>query len=142
MMLLDAGSCPIRVFQAEAPHTDDSTLVEAPGERTLFLGDSTCGTLPEWTVDPASARKLAETVRKISPEICLTGHWTPLSPEEIAADLEAVGLDVHLRELTWNEYVAALTVLEDEDEDEEPEWVWDMYYGEIVMTGDSVDFSA
>ena len=90
-MLLDAGNCPVRIFQAEAPHTDDSTLVEAPGERTLFLGDSTCGTLPEWTVDPASARKLAETVRKISPEICLTGHWTPLSPEEIAADLESAG---------------------------------------------------
>ena len=30
-MLLDAGSCPIRVLQAESPHTDDTTLVHAAG---------------------------------------------------------------------------------------------------------------
>ncbi len=86
-MLLDAGNCPIRVFQAEAPHTDDSTLIEAPGEKVLILGDSTGGAFPEWTVDQALAEKLAETVRKINPEICLPGHWTPLSPEIIIQDL-------------------------------------------------------
>ena len=86
-MLLDAGNCPIRVFQAEAPHTDDSTLIEAPGEKVLILGDSTGGAFPEWTVDQALAEKLAETVKKINPEICLPGHWTPLSPEIIIQDL-------------------------------------------------------
>ena len=86
-MLLDAGNCPIRVFQAEAPHTDDSTLIEAPGEKVLILGDSTGGAFPEWTVDQALAEKLAETVRKRNPEICLPGHWTPLSPEIIIQDL-------------------------------------------------------
>ena len=86
-MLLDAGNCPIRVFQAEAPHTDDSTLIEVPGEKVLILGDSTGGAFPEWTVDQALAEKLAETVKKINPEICLPGHWTPLSPEIIIQDL-------------------------------------------------------
>ena len=86
-MLLDTGNCPIRVFQAEAPHTDDSTLIEAPGEKVLILGDSTGGAFPEWTVDQALAEKLAETVKKINPEICLPGHWTPLSPEIIIQDL-------------------------------------------------------
>ena len=86
-MLLDAGNCPIRVFQAEAPHTDDSTLIEIPGEKLLILGDCTGGAFPEWTVDQTLAEKLAQTVREINPEICLPGHWTPLSPEIIIQDL-------------------------------------------------------
>ncbi len=92
-MMLDAGCCPIRVFQAEAPHTDDSTLVEVPGEKTLILGDSTGGTFPEGTVDQPLADKLALTVEKIRPEICLPGHWTPLSPEVIIQDLRSDGPD-------------------------------------------------
>ena len=86
-MLLDAGNCPIRVFQAEAPHTDDSTLIEIPGEKLLILGDCTGGAFPEWTVDQTLADKLAQTVQQINPEICLPGHWTPLSPEIIIQDL-------------------------------------------------------
>ena len=86
-VLLDAGNCPVRVFQAESPHTDDSSLVEVPGEKLLILGDSTGGAFPEWTVDRALAEKLAETVRGVNPEICLPGHWTPLSPEIIIQDL-------------------------------------------------------
>ena len=86
-ILLDAGNCPIRVFQAEAPHTDDSTLIEIPGEKLLILGDCTGGAFPEWTVDQTLADKLAQTVREINPEICLPGHWTPLSPEIIIQDL-------------------------------------------------------
>ena len=86
-MLLDPGNCPVRVFQAESPHTDDSTLVAVPGEKVLILGDSTGGAFPDWTVDPVPAGKLAETVRQANPEICLPGHWTPLSPEVIIQDL-------------------------------------------------------
>ena len=86
-ILLDAGNCPVRVFQAEAPHTDDSTLVEVPEEKMLILGDSTGGVFPEWTMDQVLAEKLAKTVDEIKPEICLPGHWTPLSPEIIIQDL-------------------------------------------------------
>lgn len=86
-ILLDAGGCAIRVFQAESPHTDDSTLIEIPGEKVLILGDSTGGAFPEWTVDQRLAEKLAQTVKKINPDICLPGHWTPLSPEIIIQDL-------------------------------------------------------
>lgn len=86
-MLLDAGNCPIRLFQAEAPHTDDSTLIEIPDAKLLILGDCTGGAFPDWTVDQALADKLAETVRRVNPEICLPGHWTPLSPEIIIEDL-------------------------------------------------------
>ena len=86
-MLLDPGNCPVRIFQAESPHTDDATLVEIPGEKVLILGDSTGGAWPDWNVDQALAEKLAETVRKVNPEICLPGHWTPLSRDFIIQDL-------------------------------------------------------
>ncbi len=86
-LMLNAGGCPVRVFQAEAPHTDDSTLIEVPGEKALILGDSDGGVFPDWTVDPVLAGKLVETVRKVNPEICLTGHSEPLSPGQIVRDL-------------------------------------------------------
>ena len=86
-MQLDAGNCPIRVFQAEAPHTDDSTLIFLPEEKFLILGDCTGGTFPDWSVDQSLADKLAETVRQLGPEICLPGHWTPLTAEAVIDDL-------------------------------------------------------
>ena len=86
-MQLDAGNCPIRIFQAEAPHTDDSTLIFLPEENFLILGDCTGGTFPDWTVDQSLADKLAETIRQINPATCLPGHWTPLDPEIIIEDL-------------------------------------------------------
>lgn len=86
-MQLDPGGCPVRIFQAEAPHTDDTTLVYVPGEKVLILGDCTGGALPDWKVDPVPAGRLAETIRAINPEICLPGHWAPLTPEIIIEDL-------------------------------------------------------
>ena len=86
-MKMDAGNCPILVFHAEAPHTDDSTLVEVPGEKVLFLGDADCRSFPDRIMDPVLAGKLAETVRKKNPEICVPGHWTPLSPDVVIQDL-------------------------------------------------------
>ena len=86
-MLLDPGGCPVRIFQAEAPHTDDSTLIEVPGEKTLILGDCTGGVFPTWEMDEELAGKLAETIRKVNPELCLPGHWTPLDPEDVIRDL-------------------------------------------------------
>ena len=87
-MQLDAGNCPIRIFQAEAPHTDDSTLIFLPEENVLILGDCTGGTFPDWFMDQSLADKLAETIRQISPAVCLPGHWTPLDPEIIIQDLK------------------------------------------------------
>ena len=86
-MLLDAGSCPIRVFQAEAPHTDDSTLIELPNEKALILGDCTGGEFPDWAFDPVRGQALADTIQKISPDICLPGHWTPLTTAEVIREL-------------------------------------------------------
>ncbi len=86
-MLLDAGGCPIRVFQSDAPHTDDSTLVEVTGEKVLFIGDAGGGVFPTWEKDPGLTRKLADSIAASNASICLEGHWTPVSKEEMINDL-------------------------------------------------------
>lgn len=88
-MQLDAGSCPIRVFQAESPHTDDATLVHATDEGVLCVGDATCGEFPTWETDAALAGKLASAIEATGAQTCLLGHWTPLSLKETLADLAA-----------------------------------------------------
>ena len=86
-MALDAGNCPVRLFQAEAPHTDDSTLVQVVNEGVLFLGDASGGTFPTWERDMALSEALARTVASTGAEICVPGHWHPLSASEIIRDL-------------------------------------------------------
>ncbi|MBQ7657215.1 MAG: MBL fold metallo-hydrolase [Clostridia bacterium] len=88
-MLLDLGNCPVRLVQAEAPHTDDSTLIHAISERVLFLGDAAGGVFPTWEKDPALYRKLADTVAAVDADICLESHWTPVTKQEMLDDLLA-----------------------------------------------------
>lgn len=86
-MKMNLGGCNVRIFQTEAPHTDDSTLIEVIDDKVLILGDCTGGTFPDWTVDQTLAEKLAKTIEDINPDICLPGHWSPLSKEIIIQDL-------------------------------------------------------
>jgi glyoxylase-like metal-dependent hydrolase (beta-lactamase superfamily II) len=86
-MMIDAGNCPVKIFQAQSPHTDDSTLVFVPDDRVLIMGDCTGGQFPTWEVDQTLADRLADTIQKIDADICLPGHWTPLSKEYIIKDL-------------------------------------------------------
>lgn len=88
-ILLDAGNCPIRVFQVEAPHTDDSTLIEVCDEHLLFLGDAACGTFPDQRKNPGLCDKLSQAIQSSSADACLEGHWTPLSKAETVSDLLA-----------------------------------------------------
>ena len=71
--------------------------------------------------------------------VCADSAAKVLAARQIAKDMEAVGLNVHLRELTWKEYMNTLELDPEELDDEAKEqldWVWDMYYGEIAITGD------
>ena len=86
-LTLDPGGCPVRVFQADSPHTDDATLIHVPGEGVLFMGDSACGAFPTWFKDPAPAHRLAATVEATGAALCLQSHWTPQSRTEMVRDL-------------------------------------------------------
>ncbi len=71
--------------------------------------------------------------------VCADNAAKVQEARRIADDMEAIGLTVNLRELNWKDYIAALEFdPDDEDLDEEdmPTWTWDMYYGEIGLTGD------
>ena len=84
---LDAGNCPIRVFQAPSPHTDDTTMIELPGEKVLFIGDSNSGSFPSWRKDPVLARELAAVIEAVDVPTCLEGHWVPDTKEGIIQDI-------------------------------------------------------
>ena len=86
-MMLDLGNCPVRIFQAEAPHTDDSTLIEVIDEKVLFIGDATGGTFPTWETDPVLNQKLADTLAASDAEIFMVGHWIPRGKEELLVDM-------------------------------------------------------
>ena len=86
-VILEPGGCTVRVIQTEAPHTDDSVLVSVETDKTLFLGDSTCDDFFTGIKSPGLCRKLADTIRRINPEICVEGHWVPVNPEDTLADL-------------------------------------------------------
>ena len=88
-MRLDPGGCPVRVFQADAPHTDDSTFIHVQRERILFVGDATGGAFPSGEKDPRLCASLADTIAGLDVEICLHGHWTPETKAEMVADLRA-----------------------------------------------------
>ena len=86
-MTLDLGNCPVRLFQAEAPHTDDSTLIHAISEKVLFLGDAPCGAFPTWEKGPQQCQKLSDTIAATDADICLESHWTPMTRQETLDDL-------------------------------------------------------
>lgn len=90
-MRLDLGHCPVRVFWAPAPHTDDSTLIQAVEEKLLFLGDAACGSFPDWKKNPALCRKLASVIEDTGVEAVLEGHWTLMTRQEMVNDLLADG---------------------------------------------------
>ena len=86
-IMLELGGCRVQVIKADAPHTDDSTLIYVEQDKTLFLGDSTCSDFFTGMKNPELCRKLADTIRGINPEICMEGHWVPVNPEDTLTDL-------------------------------------------------------
>ena len=89
-MRLNAGNCPIRLLQTEAPHTDDSTLIVVENEKVLFLGDAAGGVFPTWEKDPALCRKLADTIEGLDVDICLESHHFPQTKQEMIDNLRSV----------------------------------------------------
>ena len=86
-MTLDLGGCTVKVLQAEAPHTDDSTLVYVENDRVLFVGDSTCHDFFTGIKRADLCAKMADTFRKINPAVIMEGHWIPVPMEDTLEDL-------------------------------------------------------
>ncbi len=86
-LMLDLGGCTVKVFEAEAPHTDDSTLVFVQEDNVLILGDCTGGTFPDGDFDQELGNKLAGTIKELNPEKCLPGHWSVLPTAVVIKDL-------------------------------------------------------
>ncbi len=86
-MTLDLGGCTVKVLQAEAPHTDDSTLVYVENDRVLFVGDSTCHDFFTGIKRADLCAKMADTIRKINPAVIMEGHWIPVPMEDTLDDL-------------------------------------------------------
>ena len=84
---LDLGGCMVRVIQTEAPHTDDSTLIYVDDDKTLFLGDAIEADFFTGIKRTDLCEKLADTIKKINPEICLEGHWIPVDAQDTLNDL-------------------------------------------------------
>ncbi|MBQ9308312.1 MAG: MBL fold metallo-hydrolase [Clostridia bacterium] len=86
-MDLDAGDCPVHLFQAPSPHTEDATLIYLPGERTLLYGDATSGPFPNYSQrDPVLARAFADTLVGVDADIFAGSHWVPLTKAEAIAE--------------------------------------------------------
>ncbi len=86
-MTLDLGGYTVKVMQADAPHTDDSTLVYAENDRVLFVGDSTCHDFFTGKKPADLCEKLADTILKINPAIIMEGHWVPVPMEDTLNDM-------------------------------------------------------
>lgn len=86
-ILLDAGNCPIRLFQAESPHTDDATLVHVIDEKILFIGDANCGEFPSGMKDKRLVDRFVAVISSVDADRCLEGHWTPDTPNGIIEDV-------------------------------------------------------
>lgn len=86
-MGLDVGGCAVELFQTEAPHTDDSTLVFVPSEKVLFIGDAKSGVFPTWEKDSVLCRKLAEAVARLDFDVCVGSHWKPMTKDQLLSGL-------------------------------------------------------
>ena len=85
--LVSAGGVDIEIMQAPSPHTDDSTLVYIPEERSLFFGDSVLGHFPDGYVDEEQMDALIALTENLDFDYALTGHWKMSSKEQVLADM-------------------------------------------------------
>ena len=84
---LDAGNTPIELFQAPSAHTNDSTLILLPEERTVFFGDALSGVFPTWIADPDLLNQFIETIESLDVDHCIGGHWPIFTKEELVSQL-------------------------------------------------------
>ena len=68
--------------------------------------------------------------------VCADNAAKVQEARQIAEDMEAIGLSVNLRELTWKDYLAALRTGYIDADQEEREIPMGMYLADVALTGD------
>ena len=86
-MTFDLGGCRVCIVESESPHTEDSTLVFIEEDKVLFLGDSTCDDFMTGIKDMELCEKLGAKIKMLNPEICMEGHWVPVTTEDSLSEL-------------------------------------------------------
>ncbi|MGB2993717.1 MAG: MBL fold metallo-hydrolase [Paenisporosarcina sp.] len=86
-LTIDLGGITCAVRQVESPHTDDSTIIYIPEEKTLFLGDSVYGqTVQGYShFDDKLLFPLIELIEEYDAEHYVCSHESVCSREEIVS---------------------------------------------------------
>ena len=87
---LDLGNITAELSTCVSPHTDDTTLVYIPEEKTVFLGDCISGVFPTWERDGLKTRALIDTLKAFDADWFLGGHWDVWHKDELLAELREV----------------------------------------------------
>ncbi|MGN1344192.1 MAG: MBL fold metallo-hydrolase [Traorella sp.] len=83
----DLGNLHVDCFHVESSHTDDATLILLKEEKLLFIGDSICGTYPDWKVDVDKMSIYFSKLESLSFDKAIGGHWEVMTNQELFDEL-------------------------------------------------------
>lgn len=90
-MTLDLGGIAAQIFHTVSPHSEDTTCIYIPEEKTLFLGDATSEDFfQDGYMDKDKLRSLMQMIRSIDCEYCILSHCEPLTKEGLLCYLESI----------------------------------------------------
>lgn len=76
---LNLGGMTAKIFHAESPHSDDTSLIYIPEAKVLFLGDSTSEDFfNNGYMDKNKLKKLINIIENIECQYCMLSHTEPL----------------------------------------------------------------
>jgi len=88
---LNLGNITAWVFHTVSPHSEDTTCIYIPEEKTLFLGDSTSEDFFNNNyMDKTKLDRLTQTIYAIDCEYCVLSHCQPLKKSELLAYLDSI----------------------------------------------------
>lgn len=90
-MTLDLGGIAAQIFHTVSPHSEDTTCIYIPEEKTLFLGDATSEDFfQDGYMDKDKLRSLMQMIRSTDCEYCIHSHCEPLTKEGLLCYLESI----------------------------------------------------
>lgn len=89
---IDLGGLTCEVRQVGFPHTEDSSILHIPSQKTLFLGDAVCGRRINgiYGYEPSELEHIIEVIESYDVTHCLYSHEKILTKEELLEDLYVI----------------------------------------------------